>query len=466
MAAKDRFSSVSEEDLTKIKEDSRTESSVKATRCWSSLFLSYIEHKKIEIVFKTCSATELADILKKFYVEVWRQDRSVYQRSSIRGRRAAIHRFIREPPYSRMDLSLFRGNSAFDEDNDMLDDQLRVFKKRGELKATRLYPQYVRLTRVKRSLRVVNFKRRIASFAWRASSSAFAQRTRPSCIQHCLPLNARRASRPTFAVRGYPMAQRCVLRCSVVTAPQHSASRQAPPLPRRLRAEPKINGRLSDARLDKPWFPLKAQVFADSSASATTLACSSLLANLARVLQKGLCSLSLPSLLPWLAPSCENATLQQRHQARERMTQLPAATSKQLSGMANVIFARLAAQLNSSLLQGATIAPHRPLAVVYGREHPKLSGGPGVDATGLSLTKERAEAAFTTRPAAGSSDDLAFQQQTAVSSVSSTSPLGRHCAGFCHTDVLTKLPTALHLYPDKFWQLGLMCNVLPLRCTW
>ena len=64
----------------------------------------------------------------------------------------------------------------------------------------------VYFTRVKRSLSVVNFKPRIASFAWRASSSAFAQRTRPSCIQHCLPLNAWRASRPTFAVRGYPSA--------------------------------------------------------------------------------------------------------------------------------------------------------------------------------------------------------------------------------------------------------------------
>ena len=51
---------------------------------------------------------------------------------------------------------------------------------------------------------------------------------------------------------------------------------------------------------------------------ATTLACASLLANLARVLRKALCSLSLSSLLPWLAPSCENATLQQRQQARER----------------------------------------------------------------------------------------------------------------------------------------------------
>ena len=126
----------------KNKEDSRAESTVKATSCrfWSSLCLSYIEQKKIEIDFKTCSATELADILKKFYVELRRQDGSVYQRSSIRGMRVAIHRFIREPPYSRMDVSLFRDNSAFDEANDILDAQLRVLKKRGELKATRHYP--------------------------------------------------------------------------------------------------------------------------------------------------------------------------------------------------------------------------------------------------------------------------------------------------------------------------------------
>ena len=43
-------------------------------------------------------------------------------------------------------------------------------------------------------------------------------------------------------------------------APQHFASRQAPPLPRCLRAEPKINGCLSCASLDKPRFALKARV--------------------------------------------------------------------------------------------------------------------------------------------------------------------------------------------------------------
>ena len=77
--------------------------------------------------------------------------------------------------------------------------------------------------RVKRSLSVVNFKRRIASFTWRASSSAFAQRTRPSCIQHCLPLNAWRASRPTFAKHGYPSAAFYAASCHLC----HNTSRHA-----------------------------------------------------------------------------------------------------------------------------------------------------------------------------------------------------------------------------------------------
>ena len=58
----------------------------------------------------------------------------------MRGLRAGIHRYIREPPFSRTDLSLFRDNSAFDEANDVLDAHLRVLKKQGELKATDHFP--------------------------------------------------------------------------------------------------------------------------------------------------------------------------------------------------------------------------------------------------------------------------------------------------------------------------------------
>ena len=61
----------------------------------------------------------------------------------MRGLRAGIHRYIREPPFSRTDLSLFRDNSAFDEANDVLDAHLRVLKKQGELKATDHFPPHI-----------------------------------------------------------------------------------------------------------------------------------------------------------------------------------------------------------------------------------------------------------------------------------------------------------------------------------
>ena len=90
-------------------------------------------------------------------------------------------------------------------------------------KTQNVHAQRCKLTQVKRSLSVVNFKRRIASFAWRASSSAFAQRTRPSCIQHCLPLNAWRASRPTLPCAGIPALRFTQLTCHL----RHNTSRHA-----------------------------------------------------------------------------------------------------------------------------------------------------------------------------------------------------------------------------------------------
>ena len=110
MASKERFSSDgTEEELQQIKIDSRAESTVKATKFWSSLFEDYLREKNIAIDLKTCTADELAAVLKKLYVEVRKKDGSLYQRTSVRGLRAGIHRYIREPPFSRTDLSLFLG---------------------------------------------------------------------------------------------------------------------------------------------------------------------------------------------------------------------------------------------------------------------------------------------------------------------------------------------------------------------
>ena len=49
MASKERFSSVTEEELQQIKIDSRAESTVKATKFWSSLFEDYLREKNIAI---------------------------------------------------------------------------------------------------------------------------------------------------------------------------------------------------------------------------------------------------------------------------------------------------------------------------------------------------------------------------------------------------------------------------------
>ena len=46
MASKERFSSVTEEDLEQIKIDSRAEGTVKTTKYWSSLFEEYLSEKK------------------------------------------------------------------------------------------------------------------------------------------------------------------------------------------------------------------------------------------------------------------------------------------------------------------------------------------------------------------------------------------------------------------------------------
>ena len=100
-------------------------------------------------------------------------------------------------------------------------------------------------------------------------------------------------------------------------APPHFASRQAPPLPRCLRAEPKINGCLSDASLDKPRFVLKGQVLQIALPSPPPW--------LAHICLR-LSARAFFAHLPWLAPSCEKATPQQRQQVRERMTQPTVAT--------------------------------------------------------------------------------------------------------------------------------------------
>ena len=133
----------------------------------------------------------------------------------------------------------------------------------------------------------------------------------------------------------------------------------------------KVFGCLSDAKLDKPRFVFKAQV-----------------------MQK-----ALPPPLPWLAHLCSlslssaatlaGAVLQERNaptaatSARENgTTSCSDVQTAHRNGECHFRSLGHSAQHSySSLLHKATISLRLALAVVYGRGHPKLSGGPGADTT-------------------------------------------------------------------------------------
>ena len=65
---------------------------------------------------------------------------------------------------------------------------------------------------VKRSLNIVNFKRRIASIAWRASSSTFAQRV---AKPRTTLFTAQRLARQQSNLCRAQLSQRCLQRCSL-----------------------------------------------------------------------------------------------------------------------------------------------------------------------------------------------------------------------------------------------------------
>ena len=170
-----------------------------------------------------------------------------------------------------------------------------------------------------------------------------------------------RTSRSTIAVRGYPNAAFNAAHCATSAALvyravnfRHNTSRHDRPRPFHVaygRSQRSMAASPMRALINHGWRS-NHKFFAGCSASATTLACASLLA---KVSQKALppplpwlahLCLRLSAHLPWLAPSCEKATPQQRQQVPERMTQLAVAT--RVTGTANVIFACFAAQLNKT----------------------------------------------------------------------------------------------------------------------
>ena len=92
-----RFASVVDEfDISNLLKERNSENTNKATNVAWNIFCSYVIVKSTNIDVESASVSEINDILRKFYVEIRKQDHSLYSKSSFNSIRAGIHRKIKE----------------------------------------------------------------------------------------------------------------------------------------------------------------------------------------------------------------------------------------------------------------------------------------------------------------------------------------------------------------------------------
>ena len=111
----------------------RPVATIRTTKTWVTVFEAYLHEKQINLDLKTVKAEDLAKILRKFYVEVRRQDGTTYQRPSLMGLRAALLRHIRSPLIERRDLNIITGEE-FSETNRAFEAYLKRLDEQGHLR--------------------------------------------------------------------------------------------------------------------------------------------------------------------------------------------------------------------------------------------------------------------------------------------------------------------------------------------
>ena len=122
-----RFVSVDEVDLKQLLLDKDSKNTKKATKVAFKIFQSYLNEKKIEINLEEISTQELNDLLKKFYVEIRKQDGTMYSRSTLNSIRFGLQRKIHE---IRSDINII-DSLDFETSNEIFRAQCVHLKKEG-----------------------------------------------------------------------------------------------------------------------------------------------------------------------------------------------------------------------------------------------------------------------------------------------------------------------------------------------
>ena len=136
MASNSRFSSVIEEDLKELLLAKDSKNTQNSTKVAFNVFESYLKEKKIEIDIENVGLPKLNDILTKFYVEVRKQDGSLYSKATLNSICFRIQRKFSE---IRKDVNIL-DSSDFKGSNEIFRAQCVHLKKEGLAKVNHKKP--------------------------------------------------------------------------------------------------------------------------------------------------------------------------------------------------------------------------------------------------------------------------------------------------------------------------------------
>lgn len=125
-------SDLDNEQLDEIEQKVQAKNTKRATEWGVKKFEKWCEKRKITVDLKTVSATDLSEILRKFFAEVKTEKGQALTPSALTGIRAAIHRHLTCAPLSR-NINILQ-DSEFMSANKMFEAKAKLFTKENNAK--------------------------------------------------------------------------------------------------------------------------------------------------------------------------------------------------------------------------------------------------------------------------------------------------------------------------------------------
>ena len=100
--ADSRLASYNEDELQKLKEQSKSKNTKQSTQTWLNVWRSWAVERQFNPNLEEYSAEELDKVLQRFYAEVRNKRGEQYEPESLKGMMASLDRYLRErnSPYS------------------------------------------------------------------------------------------------------------------------------------------------------------------------------------------------------------------------------------------------------------------------------------------------------------------------------------------------------------------------------